>query len=344
MVRPRTRGRTPIAIILVLLGYICYLHWTESSITTSSSPVNSLADIQITTETKGWAKAGLPEISIYQRPLLPVPKEKMRVVVATMTTGQTTYDYISLSNKIGYVNKHNYAIKVDFALPKDFVPLPFWHKLDMFEYLVRTGDYDWIWWVDFDTVITNTTIKIEDIIADALRDEKNPDNIDLLLTSDCWPLNAGSMLLRATPRLLPFLSSVWKCGDAPKEPSEQDCIRDILNSSPQERSRAKWIAQKKMNSFPEEIGCYDSNNLPWSPGDFVIHFAGAWAHLKGKAKRDPYGVMMRKFHEWVDKTELSGTERYQVLGEGPDDKGRDENVVTVTVTETVSNSAPTAGA
>lgn len=101
MVRPRTRGRTPIAIILVLLGYICYLHWTESSITTSSSPVNSLADIQITTETKGWAKAGLPEISIYQRPLLPVPKEKMRVVVATMTTGQTTYDYISLSNKIG---------------------------------------------------------------------------------------------------------------------------------------------------------------------------------------------------------------------------------------------------
>lgn len=61
----------------------------------------------------------------------------------------------------------------------------------MFEYLVRTGDYDWIWWVDFDTVITNTTIKIEDIIADALRDEKNPDNIDLLLTSD-WSASLAS--------------------------------------------------------------------------------------------------------------------------------------------------------
>ena len=115
-----------------------------------------------------------------------------------------------------------------------------------------------------------------------------------------WPLNAGSMLIRSSPRLLPFLTKVWECGSDPKGPSEQDCILDIVRSSPGEGARAKWIPQKQMNAFPEEIGCYDENNLPWSPGDFVIHFAGAWAHLKGKAKRDPYGVMMRKFYEWVE--------------------------------------------
>jgi len=209
MVRPRTRGRTPLAIILVLLGYIFYLHWTKSSAASTSSS-GSLANIRITTEKTGWANAGMPGISVYQRPLHPVPNGKMRVAVATMTTDQTTYDHISLSNKIGthlsppphhshsrpqsvnispkgYANKHNYAIKIDFSLPKDFVPLAFWHKLDMLEFLIRTGDYDWIWWVDYDTVITNTTIKIEDIVADALRNDKNADNIDLLLTADWSP-------------------------------------------------------------------------------------------------------------------------------------------------------------
>lgn len=339
MVRPRTRGRTPLAIILVLLGYIFYLHWTKSSAASTSSS-GSLANIRISTEKTGWANAGMPGISVYQRPLLPVPNGEMRVAVATMTTDQTTYDHISLSNKIGYANKHNYAIKIDFSLPKDFVPLAFWHKLDMLEFLIRTGDYDWIWWVDYDTVITNTTIKIEDIVADALRNDKNADNIDLLLTADCWPLNAGSMLIRSTPRLLPFFTKVWKCGEKPGGPSEQDCIRDVLESSPQERLRAKWIPQKKINSFPEEIDCFDENKLPWSPGDFVVHFAGAWAHLKGKAKKDPYGVMMRKFNEWIDKPALVGGESYQVLGEGPVDR----MVAEVTVTVTESSPAPTAQA
>lgn len=90
------------------------------------------------------------------------------------------------------MNKHNYAIKIDFSTPENFVPLPFWHKLDMLEFLVRTGDYDWIWWVDYDTVITNTSIKIEDIVASALRGEKRAGDIDLLLTADWFAPSSPS--------------------------------------------------------------------------------------------------------------------------------------------------------
>jgi len=97
--RPGTRGCAPFPIILALLGYILYLHWTIAS--SSCSSVKPPADIKINTEKQGWANAGGPGETIYQRPLLPVPKGKMRVAVATMTTGQTTYDHISLSNKIG---------------------------------------------------------------------------------------------------------------------------------------------------------------------------------------------------------------------------------------------------
>jgi mannan polymerase II complex MNN10 subunit len=77
-------------------------------------------------------------------------------------------------------------MKLDLELPQGMKPMAVWHKLNMIEYLVRTGDYDWIWWIDYDTVITNTTIKLEDIIAEALHSDEvaNPDNIHFILTAD----------------------------------------------------------------------------------------------------------------------------------------------------------------
>jgi hypothetical protein len=71
-------------------------------------------------------------------------------------------------------------------MPRDLVPMAVWHKLNMIEYLIRTEEYDWIWWIDYDTVITNTDIKLEDIIRDVLKGAKNPDDIDLILTADWY--------------------------------------------------------------------------------------------------------------------------------------------------------------
>ncbi|KAF8537911.1 galactosyl transferase [Trichophaea hybrida] len=227
----------------------------------------------------------------------------MRIAIATMNTDETTYDHISLSNKFGYARKHNYAIKFDLDMPRDLVPMAVWHKLNMIEYLIRTAEYDWIWWIDYDTVITNTSVKLENIITDALKGATKPNDIDMILTADCWPLNAGSMLIRASPRMFPFLSAVWECGNKKTEPSEQDCIRDMLIKAPMSatyRSRAIWIPQTKINAFPKEVPCYDKHEKGWKPGDFVVHFAGAWAHLPEKLKKDSYGVLMRKYSEWIE--------------------------------------------
>ncbi len=65
----------------------------------------------------------------------------------------------------------------------------FWHKLDMLERGMKAGTYDWIWWIDFDTLITNTTIRLEDIIADALANHTNPDGVDMILTPDWYVLS-----------------------------------------------------------------------------------------------------------------------------------------------------------
>jgi mannan polymerase II complex MNN10 subunit len=109
------------------------------------------------------------------------------------------------------------------------------------------------------------------------------------------------MLLRSSPTMLTFLSEVWKCGDVKegeKRPNEQDCIRDILTQQAAWKPRAIWIPQTKINAFPDEISCWDKHKKGWQPGDFVVHFPGAWAHLKGV--KDPYGVLMRKYAEWVE--------------------------------------------
>ncbi len=59
-----------------------------------------------------------------------------------------------------------------------------WHKFAMIEDAIQTNKYDWVWWMDFDTLITNTNIKVEDVIAEELANVTNPNAIDFLFTPD----------------------------------------------------------------------------------------------------------------------------------------------------------------
>lgn len=59
-----------------------------------------------------------------------------------------------------------------------------WLKFDMIERLIQAEQHDWIWWMDFDTLITNTTVKLEDVISETLANSTEPDNTDFLVTDD----------------------------------------------------------------------------------------------------------------------------------------------------------------
>lgn len=77
-----------------------------------------------------------------------------------------------------YANKHGYDIQVDYEGEGP------WHKLNMIENAINKRRYDWIWWMDFDTLITNKTIKITDIIEEALQKHKDPNSVSMLFTAD----------------------------------------------------------------------------------------------------------------------------------------------------------------
>jgi mannan polymerase II complex MNN10 subunit len=106
------------------------------------------------------------------------------------------------------------------------------------------------------------------------------------------------MLMRAHPRTQEFLNIVRAYSDAHPHLSEQDCIEELIDSNQHDEDRRiLMIPQWKINAFPEEIHCWDKSGKGWEPGIFVIHFAGAWAHVK---EDDPTGLLMRKYEIYVD--------------------------------------------
>jgi mannan polymerase II complex MNN10 subunit len=177
----------------------------------------------------------------------------------------------------------------------------------MAERLIKSAKYDWIWWLDFDTLVTNTDIKVTDVIEEELRNVKNPDEIDYLFTHDCNGFNAGSFLVRGHERSLKFLRDSWKIHDdarkADKHMSEQDSTVKLMKEDAASAARVHVVPQWKLNAFPQEIACFDQDEKVWEHGMFILHFAGAWAHVKGA---DPTGQLMKKYEgdviwgDWKD--------------------------------------------
>lgn len=206
--------------------------------------------------------------------------------------------YLSLKNKAHYARRHGYDFIMEYESHTDRAVV-FW-KFDMAQRLIKTGKYDWIWWVDFDTIFTNTNIKLTDIIDEELRNATNPDEIDYLFTHDCNGFNAGSFLVRGHERSLKFIDDSLAIRDKAKEQdihmSEQDSTVKLMKENEEAASRVHVVPQWKLNAFPSEIACFDKSSKAWEPGMFVLHFAGAWAHVKGD---DPTGYLMKKYESQI---------------------------------------------
>lgn len=207
---------------------------------------------------------------------------------------------------LDYARRHGYDFIVDYEMHTDR-PVVYW-KYNMAERLIKTGKYDWIWWLDFDTLITNTDIKVTDIIEEELANVTNPDAIDYLTTHDCNGLNAGSFLVRGHERSLKLMHESFAIHDEARKKgeqvSEQDATVQLLRDNKAIAETQHRVPQWKLNAFPQEIACFDDSSEAWKHGTFVIHFAGAWAHVKGN---DPTGQLMKKYQDeiiWGDWKEF----------------------------------------
>ncbi|KAL6159654.1 hypothetical protein ACJBU6_02085 [Exserohilum turcicum] len=185
----RSAKKIPLSIAF-LLAFLVFLGWRLSQATSyreqlPSSPPPPSAPVE-------------PE----QKPHVE-ERKPLRVAIMTFVTEQRSYLHLSLKNKDHYARRHGYDFITDYEQHSATGNPVFW-KFDMLERLVKKDTYDWIWWLDFDTLITNTDINIQDIIYDELQNAENADEVDYIFTHDCNGLNLGSFVTRAHERSLEF--------------------------------------------------------------------------------------------------------------------------------------------
>jgi mannan polymerase II complex MNN10 subunit len=108
------------------------------------------------------------------------------------------------------------------------------------------------------------------------------------------------MIIRSTVAAFEIYARARRHHDLHPTLGEQDCIRDAIFSGEDGKGElapeVMMIPQWKSNAFPEEIRCWDRHQRGWEPGLLLIHFAGAWAHVK---EPDPTGYLMRKYEHYI---------------------------------------------
>ena len=143
---------------------------------------------------------------------------------------------------------------------------------------VRRTKYDWIFWCDCDTLITNQSISVEQFMED---------DKDFIITVDHAGLNGGVFLLRNSVQGWVF----WR--ELKEKMYQTAHLNDFLFGEEQTamqmlvederfQARVKILPQKAFNSYPYKEVYGHPNGYPdktgangtWEPGDFVIHIPG----------------------------------------------------------------------
>lgn len=180
-----------------------------------------------------------------------------------------------------YCHLHGYAL---LNVTEDHEPArpPSWSKL--LGVSRRLAEYDWIMWLDADTVITNERIALETLLPAT-------GGPDFVLTRDPGGYNAGIWMMRRSDWTRRFLQTWWDstsfiraAGDS--KSGDNDALKALLASMPAaEHARSVGVApQCAFNSYVWRTSARTVLRYLWDPvgstaglwrrGDFIAHLAG----------------------------------------------------------------------
>ena len=203
----------------------------------------------------------------------------------------------SVANKQAYADRHGYDVIVDGEIIDESRPTSWSKLLAMRKYLPY---YDFLFYVDVDTIIANVEVKLEDIVDYGY---------DQILAADRNGLNCGVWLIRNTPWSLWFLDEMWS--------QEQFVHPSTFVLFHYEQRAMHYLYQSKVwrAAVRQESGGYQGantirartkvvnscvfNSLPawYKKGDFIVHLAGLKGIAKCVAFRYYYGNTQREMKE-----------------------------------------------
>jgi len=207
----------------------------------------------------------------------PCDKKKICIVTAYTPSGKwKELGELTTATMKSYADKHGYDLKVfasGFQPDRDFT----WSKVKFIRAVLKSGLYDWVWWLDSDAAITNHTIELENLVSD---------DFDLFIGADSGNyhgrpiiLNAGSFLIRNCDWSIWLLDEMWKRWDLARTfGHEQEALSDLYISNDKCQRRIQLIPFRKINGYMDwHAYMYNKvpeNSLQWHGGDFVAHPAG----------------------------------------------------------------------
>lgn len=191
---------------------------------------------------------------------------------------QNSYDvgYATLGDLTWYKNKRKYCEKHGYSPELHiYSNPPFPHSyMKMFHVkeLLKYNKLDWVWVTGCDSMITNMTIKLEDIVDH---------NYHLIIATDVNGLNADSFLIRNSDEGRYYINYIISCVDVYKDHhwAEQQAMMD---SQERFKSITKFVPQRTFNSYNYDFypQCAKPNldklgtDGNWQHGDFLIHWPG----------------------------------------------------------------------
>nr|CAD1843897.1 unnamed protein product [Ananas comosus var. bracteatus] len=196
-------------------------------------------------------------------------------------------------NKRGYAARMGYDY-VDARGAVDPRRPPSWSKILAVRSLLPS--YDWVFWNDADTVITNPNISLESILLSAIGHSDFDASPDLVVTEDFGGINAGVWLVRRSAWSERFLEAWWNATSFVRLGSTRSgdnaAMQHLIAALSAEESRAHVRVSPMQCLF---------NSYPWTPtpkslyrlivspappgeifvstgaysdGDFMVHLAG----------------------------------------------------------------------
>jgi FkbM family methyltransferase len=213
-------------------------------------------------------------------------------LVTLFDKGYSNLAEYSKSNFKNYCDKHN----IDFICYDDVIDKtrpPHWSKIDAV--LTNIEKYDWIWWLDIDSLIMDSEFDVRNIL------DKNYDmiftrNEDYPIKGESYVINGsyisnGSSFYRNSPLAIQFLKDCKELKRPETQEAkekidvfdrEQRAMRLLLKADERYSSKTKLVHERVCNSYwytndYDVLTSYPSWNEKdniYKDGDFVIQFAG----------------------------------------------------------------------
>lgn len=185
------------------------------------------------------------------------------------------YTQVTRRRLRNYCNLHGYAF-LPFDQKVDPSRALYWQKVSAIRNAMKSNQYDAVVWMDDDIYVTNMQTKIEHFLEAA-------DGDVLICNEVAFPMNAGLLVFRNTPRGRRMLETFWGAYDQfPQRHTAKYHEQDVFQHYYFHRGFKPYVSV-----FPRNLLQTVHFTSPYHEGDFCVHFAGI-----PKPGRDVYAQML----------------------------------------------------